>query len=619
MARIMSSSDAAARDADRPAPGALYADRIAQDAAKRAKIRDVRPLARLAPYMLRHKMDLALAATFLVLAAGASLALPVAARGLIDGGFATGDIDNVRVTFTALLGVAIAMALFSASRFYYVTKLGERVVCDLRADVYDHLIGLSPSFFARTRTGEALSRLTVDAALIETLVTSSASMAIRNALMLVGGLAMMFATNAKLAFMVLLIIPAVLVPIFGFGRQVRRLSTLAQDKVADAAGNAAEALDGIETIQAFGAEARARAGFRGAVEASFAAAKDRIRARAIMTAIAITVVFGGISLVLYQGATGVMRGDITGGELAQFVLLAVLTGSGAGAIAEVWGDVQKAAGATQRLAELLDERPDIAAPVAPVALARPVAGAISFDDVQFAYPLAPDRSALRGVSFSVAPGETVALVGPSGSGKSTILRLLLRFYDPQGGAVRLDGVEARSADPAEWRRAFAYVSQNPDLFSGSAADNIRLGAPGVDDAMIEAAARQAEAWPFIEERLGGLDKAIGDRGKALSGGERQRLAIARALARSAPVLLLDEATSALDSENEHLVQKAFDAAMKDRTTIVIAHRLSTILRADRILVMEDGQIVEQGRHADLVARGGLYARLAKLQFDVQAA
>jgi ATP-binding cassette subfamily B protein len=607
----MSSSDAAtAADADRPAPGALYADRIAQDKAKRGKSRDVRPLARLAPYMLRHKPDLALAATFLVLAAGASLALPVAARGLIDGGFATGDIQNVRVTFTALLGVAIAMALFSASRFYYVTKLGERVVCDLRADVYDHLIGLSPSFFARTRTGEALSRLTVDAALIETLVTSSASMAIRNALMLVGGLAMMFATNAKLAFMVLLIIPAVLVPIFGFGRQVRRLSTLAQDKVADAAGNAAEALDGIETIQAFGAEARARAGFRGAVEASFAAAKDRIRARAIMTAIAITVVFGGISLVLYQGATGVMSGEITGGELAQFVLLAVLTGSGAGALAEVWGDVQKAAGATQRLAELLDERPDIAAPAAPVALARPVAGAISFDDVQFAYPLAPDRSALKGVSFSV---------GPSGSGKSTILRLLLRFYDPQGGAVRLDGVEARSADPAEWRRAFAYVSQNPDLFSGSAADNIRLGAPGVDDALIEAAARQAEAWPFIEERLGGLDKAIGDRGKALSGGERQRLAIARALARSAPVLLLDEATSALDSENELLVQKAFDAAMKDRTTIVIAHRLSTILRADRILVMEDGQIVEQGRHADLVARGGLYARLARLQFDVQAA
>lgn len=615
----MSSSDAAARDADRPAPGALYADRIAQEAGKRTRIRDVRPLARLAPYMLRHKLDLTLAATFLVLAAGASLALPVAARGLIDGGFATGDIQNVRVTFTMLLGVAIAMALFSASRFYYVTKLGERVVADLRADVYDHLIGLSPSFFARTRTGEALSRLTVDAALIETLVTSSASMAIRNGLMLVGGLAMMFATNAKLAFMVLLIIPAVLVPIFGFGRQVRRLSTLAQDKVAEAAGNAAEALDGIETIQAFGAESRARAGFRGAVEASFAAAKDRIRARAIMTAIAITVVFGGISLVLYQGATGVMSGEITGGELAQFVLLAVLTGSGAGAIAEVWGDVQKAAGATQRLAELLDEHPDIAAPAAPVALAAPIAGAISFDDVSFAYPLAPDRSALKGVSFSVAPGETVALVGPSGSGKSTILRLLLRFYDPQGGAVRLDGVEARAADPAEWRRAFAYVSQSPDLFSGSAADNIRLGAPGADPATIEAAAQQAEAWPFIQERLGGLDQPIGDRGKALSGGERQRLAIARALARAAPVLLLDEATSALDSENEHLVQKAFDAAMQGRTTIVIAHRLSTILRADRILVMEEGRIVEQGRHADLVAKGGLYARLAKLQFDVQAA
>jgi ATP-binding cassette subfamily B protein len=507
------------------------------------------------------------------------------------------------------------MAVFSAARFYFVTKLGERVVADLRADVYGRLIGLSPTYYARVRTGEALSRLTVDATLIESLVGSSASIALRNSIMTTGGIAMMMTTSVKLTGMVLLIIPAVLIPLFTIGRQVRSLSTHAQDRIAEAAAEASESLDAVETVQAFGQQNRARARFRAAVEASFTAAKRRIAARSLMTAVAIGIVFSGIALVLWEGTREVMAGDMTPGALTQFVFLAVLIGSGVGALAEVWGDVQKAAGATQRLSEILDEVPDIQAPPVPKAFAGQVTGHVRFDTVAFAYPTDAARSALKGVTFEVKPGETVAIVGPSGAGKSTLFKLLLRYYDPSGGAITLDGLDARDMDPDLWRAQFAYVSQNPDLFTGTARDNILFGNGRATDEQARRAAQQAEAEPFILNRLGGYDKAIGDRGRALSGGERQRLAIARALVRDAPILLLDEATSALDAENERLVQKAFDEAMATRTTLVIAHRLATVQRADRIIVLDQGVVAEQGTHAGLIAQGGLYAHLANLQFD----
>jgi ATP-binding cassette, subfamily B, bacterial len=600
---------------DRPSPGALQRDLNAEAAAKRARTSDLRPLTRLFPYLAKRPLDLAAAGLFLLLAAGATLALPLAARGLVDKGLASATPDMVNRWFLTLMGVALCMALFSAARFYFVTKLGERVVADLRGDVYNRLIGLSPSYFARVRTGEALSRLTVDATLIESLVGSSASIALRNSVMLVGGLAMMLTTSVKLTGMVLLIIPAVLVPIFLIGRQVRKLSTTAQDKVAEASAQASESLDAVETVQAFGQEDYARARFGEAVEASFAAAKRRIAARSLMTAVAIAIVFCGIALVLWDGTRMVMGEEMTAGALTQFVFLAVLIGSGVGALAEVWGDVQKAAGATLRLSEILDEVPDIAAPQNPVTLPKAPQGQVRFTDVAFAYPTDPDRSALKGVTFEVKPGETVAIVGPSGAGKSTLFKLLLRYYDPARGAITLDGIGARDVDPRDWRAQFAYVSQNPDLFTGTALDNILFGNSNASVAQAQSAAAQAEAAPFIEARLGGYDKPIGDRGRALSGGERQRLAIARALVRDAPVLLLDEATSALDAENERLVQKAFDEAMATRTTLVIAHRLATVQRADRIIVLDKGVVAEQGTHAALIAQGGIYAHLANLQFD----
>jgi ATP-binding cassette subfamily B protein len=602
---------------DRPSRGAVQAELTADAAAKRGRSSDLRPLTRLIPYIQRRPKDVAAAAIFLLLAAAATLALPLAARALVDRGFATATPEAVNQWFLLLVGVALCMAVFSASRFYFVTKLGERVVADLRADVYDRLIGLSPSYFARVRIGEALSRLTVDATLIESLVGSSASIAIRNLVMLAGGLSMMVVTSLKLTFMVLLIIPLVLFPLFTIGRRVRALSTSAQDRVAEAAAEASESLDAVETVQAFGREDYARSRFRQAIEISFAAARRRIAARSIMTAVAIAIVFCGISFVLWEGTRSVLAGSMTPGALTQFVILSVLTGSGVGALAEVWGDVQKAAGATQRLSEILDEVPEIAAPSAPISFPLEAPGLVSFKNVAFAYPSDGERSALKGVSFEVKPGQTVAIVGPSGAGKSTLFKLLLRYYDPAAGAIEVDGIDARDTDPVAWRHRFAYVSQNPDLFTGTAMDNILFGNEGATSDMAQEAAQRAEAEPFILARLGGYDKAIGDRGRALSGGERQRLAIARALVRDAPVLLLDEATSALDAENERLVQKAFDVAMANRTTLVIAHRLATVQRADWIIVLDDGQVAEQGTHSDLVAKGGLYAHLAKLQFETQ--
>ncbi|GIU66740.1 ABC transporter transmembrane domain-containing protein [Candidatus Phycosocius spiralis] len=602
---------------DRPSRGALQAELIAEAATKRGRSSDLRPLLRLIPYIQRRPIDVAAAAIFLILAAAATLALPVAARALVDRGFATATPEAVNQWFLLLVGVALSMAIFAASRFYFVTKLGERVVADLRADVYDRLIGLSPSYFARVRTGEALSRLTVDATLIDSLVGSSASIAIRNLVMLAGGLSMMVVTSFKLTLMVLLIIPLVLVPLFTIGRRVRNLSTSAQDRIAEAAAEASESLDAIETVQAFGRVDYVRGRFRQAIEISFTAARRRIAARSVMTALAISIVFSGISFVLWEGTRSVLEGNMTPGALTQFVILSLLAGSGVGALAEVWGDIQKAAGATQRLSEILDEVPDIAAPLQPKCFPTESLGWVRFKDVTFAYPSDSDRNALIGVSFEVRPGQTVAIVGPSGAGKSTLFRLLLRYYDPSSGVITLDSVDARDLGPDSWRDRFAYVSQNPDLFTGTAMDNILFGNPYATPKMAQEAARRAEAEPFILSRLGGYDQAIGDRGRALSGGERQRLAIARALVRDAPILLLDEATSALDAENERLVQKAFDEAMTNRTTLVIAHRLATVQRADWIIVLDKGQVVEQGTHYDLVAKGGLYAHLAKLQFEPQ--
>lgn len=609
---------AAADVAARPGQGAQFAESLKEGAARRGKSRDVGPLRALLPYIARRRTEALLAGVFLVLAAGATLAVPLAARQLVDQGLSPGDIAAANQLFLGLFAVAVALAIFSAVRFYWVSRLGERVTADIRIDVFAKLMSLSPAWFQKTRVGEAVSRLTVDVTLIETLVGSSASMALRNILMMVGGLALMAMTSLKLTGLALLVIPAILIPVFVFGRRVRKLSTAAQDRIAEAAAAAGESLDALETIQAFTAEDRARARFAAAAETAFDAARRRIMARAFMTAIVITVVFGGIALVLWEGANTVIGGDMTPGALTQFVILAVMTASGAGVVAEVWGDVQRAAGAMQRISEILAEVPDIAAPAAPAVLPPRAKGHVRFEDVAFAYPDA-SGPALNGVSFEARPGETLALVGPSGAGKSTVFRLALRLADPTRGRILLDGIDARDADPRDWRARFSWVSQQPDLFTLSAAQNIALGAPDADTAAIARAAARAEADGFLSRRTGGIDGGIGDRGRGLSGGERQRVAIARALLRDAPVLLLDEATSALDAENERLIQKALDGAMEGRTTLVIAHRLATVRRANRILVFDQGRIVEDGDHDSLVAAGGLYARLARLQFADGAA
>ncbi|MES1202405.1 MAG: ABC transporter transmembrane domain-containing protein [Pseudomonadota bacterium] len=598
----------------RPSRGAVHAAALDREAARRPRSRDVGALGALWPYLMRRKLWLALALLFLALASAATLALPLAARNLVDFGLHSGSGGALSRYFLMLMGAAVLLATFSAARFYFVTRIGERVVADLRADVYERLVGLSPSFFTSVSTGEALSRLTTDAQVIETLVGSSASFALRNLVTGLAGLALLFATSWKLTGLLLLLIPALLVPVFALGRRVRALSIVSQDRLADAASSAAEALDAIETVQAFGQEGRERARYRGALEAAFSASVKRIGARAMMTAAVMILVFCGVAGVLWIGARSVLEGQMTPGALTQFVLLAVLSASALASLAETWGDVQKAAGATERLMDLLAQEPAIAAPASPVVLPRPTRGLVEFNAVSFAYPGAEGRSSLHDFSLRVAPGETVALVGPSGAGKSTIFRLLLRFYDPDSGAVRLDGVDARQADPGAWRAHFAYVAQDAALFSGSAMENIRYGKAEARDEEIAAAARAAEAEAFILDRPEGYNAPLGARAKALSGGERQRLALARALVRGAPVLLLDEATSALDSENEMLVQRAIESARTGRTTLVIAHRLSTVLRADRIVVMDGGRVVEQGRHEDLSAQGGLYARLARLQF-----
>ncbi|MFN7619329.1 MAG: ABC transporter transmembrane domain-containing protein [bacterium] len=606
-------ADTAADIRGRPGAGAQLAEQMSEAGARRERRRDVRPLGRLFPYAMRHKGHMAMAGVWLILSTAASLALTAAARGAIDNGFEN-DGAQLNLWFLLLGANALFLGFATAVRYYYVTKTGERVIADLRKGLFGRILTLDPAFYAAMRTGEVLSRLTTDIALVETLLTTSVSFALRNFLTLIGGTVLLFIVSPKLTGLVLLVVPVLLGPIFLFGRRVRTLTVASQDRFANAVGFAGESVDAIETVQAFGRESSAIARFGAAVEAAFGVSLVRMKARALMTAMIIVVMFGGVTLVLWLGAQDVIAGRMTPGALLQFVLLSVFAAGAVGALGESWGDVQKAAGAMERIDELMRAQAAIRPPETPTILPEPPTGEVSMSAVQFAYPGRPDLPALKGFSLTVRPGETVALVGPSGAGKSTVFRLLLRFYDPQAGVVSVDGVDVRAADPVAVRGRFAWVSQEAPLFSGSANENIRFGREGARDSEIRAAADEAQALGFIEALPEGFDTPLGERGKSLSGGQRQRMAIARALVRDAPILLLDEATSALDAENERLVQAALDQAMQGRTTIVIAHRLATVLRADRIVVMEEGRVVQEGTHQSLMAQGGLYAHLAELQF-----
>jgi ATP-binding cassette subfamily B protein len=602
--------------AGRPSEGQALAQSLAEAAARRGRSRNVAALSRLAPFMVAHWGRALGALIFLLLSSGATLGMSGAIRLVVDHLTDKGlDAATVDQRFLVIGAVAATLAVATAMRFYFVTSLGERVVADLRKATYGHILTLDPAFFLATRTGEVLSRLTTDIAIVENLLATSVSVALRNFLILVGALILLVFVSPRLTGLVLLTFPFVIAPIFLFGRRVRKLTTSAQDRFADAVGSAGESLDALETVQAFGRERAAAERFGAAVENAFRAQMRRITMRAAMTAAVIVIVFGGVVWVFWLGVHAGLRGDISWGALFQFAFLAVLAASSVGALGETWGEVQKAAGAMERVGELLDAQPGVAPPAHPVALPQPPRGEVVFEGVTFAYPGRPDLPALKDFSLAVRPGERVALVGPSGAGKSTVFRLLLRFYDPQSGRVLVDGVELTHADPEAVRARMALVSQESPLFSGSAAENVRFGRDGANDLEVQAAVRAAQAEGFLSALPEGLATQVGDRARALSGGQRQRLAIARALVREAPILLLDEATSALDAENEHLVQRALDVAMQGHTTLVIAHRLATVLKADRIVVMDDGRVVEEGTHHELVARNGLYARLAALQFE----
>ncbi|HEY0649084.1 ABC transporter transmembrane domain-containing protein [Phenylobacterium sp.] len=600
----------------RPTEGQALAQSLAEGAAKRGRSRNVGALRRLAPFLAAHWGRAAAAFGFLLLSSAATLGMSGAIRLVVDHLTDPGlDAATVDRRFMIVGAVAGTLAISTAMRFFFVTSLGERVVADLRKATYAHILKLDPAFFLQTRTGEVLSRLTTDIAIVETLLATSISVAIRNLLILVGALVLLVFVSPHLTGLVLLTFPFVIAPLFLFGRRVRKLTSSAQDRFADAVGSAGESLDALETVQAFGRERAAAERFGSAVETAFRAQMQRISTRALMTAAVIVLVFGGIVGVFWLGVHAGLRGDISWGALFQFAFLSVMAASSVGALGETWGDVQKAAGAMERVGELLDAKPGVAAPANPTALPVPPRGEVAFEGVTFAYPGRPDLPALKNFTLSVRPGERVALVGPSGAGKSTVFRLLLRFYDPQAGRVLLDGVDLRQAEPTEVRARMALVAQESPLFSGSAADNVRFGRDGASDLEVQAAVRAAQAEGFLAALPEGLETLVGDRARTLSGGQRQRLAIARALIREAPVLLLDEATSALDAENEHLVQRALDEAMKGHTTLVIAHRLATVLKADRIVVMDEGRVVEEGTHNELVAKNGLYARLAALQFE----
>ncbi|MBS0564331.1 MAG: ATP-binding cassette domain-containing protein [Proteobacteria bacterium] len=569
-------------------------------------------LAALWPFLRPYRLTAAMALAALTLTATISLILPIAVRRVVDG-FSQGSalLDQY---FLAAIGIALALALGTGARYYLVTRLGERVVADIRRAVFDRVVAMSPAFYERLMTGEILSRITTDTTLILSVIGSSVSVALRNMLMLAGGLVLMLLTSAKLAGLVLLIVPAVVVPIVVLGRRLRILSRENQDWIAASSGLASEVLQAIQTVQAFTHEAASRQSFADLTEKSFVSAKVRIKARAVMTAIVIFLISAGVVGVLWIGARDVRTGAMTVGDLVQFVIYSVMVAGSAGALSEIWGELQRAAGATERLGELLAARDAIADPAAPAALARPVRGAIAFENVTFHYPTRPAQSALAGVTLRVRAGETVALVGPSGAGKTTVIQLILRFYDPESGRITLDGADLASLARADFRRSVALVPQDPVIFAASARENIRFGRPEASDAEVEAAARAAAAHEFLAALPKGYDTHLGERGIMLSGGQKQRIAIARAILRDAPVLLLDEATSALDAESEQAVQAAVERLAHTRTTIIVAHRLATVKKADRIVVFDEGRIVAEGTHDALVAEGGLYARLARLQF-----
>lgn len=547
------------------------------------------------------------------------LVIPMAVRRVIDLGFGSHDGLFIDRYFAMLIVIGAVLAVASAARFYYVNWLGERVVSDLRSDVFRHVADLGPAFFEKTHSGELMSRLTADTTQIKAMAGSSLSQALRSAIMLIGALVMMFVTSAHLSVLVLLAIPLVVLPLIGFGRMVRRLSRRAQDTLAEASAYAAENLAASRTMQAFAYERTAAANYQSAVEVAFDAAKERMLARAALTAIAMFLVVASITGVLWFGAAAVIDGSLTVGRLGQFVLYAVFAGASFAQVSEIWGEISQSAGAAERLTELLAIKPEIQSPAVPVPMPVPPRGEIDFQSVRFAYPGRPTLPTLNDVTFHVNPGETVALVGPSGAGKSTIFNLLLRFFDPQSGTVGIDGVNVRDASLDKLRSRMALVPQDVALFAGTVADNIRYGSPDADMEAVRRAAVAAQADDFIRALPDGYDTRLGERGVTLSGGQRQRIAIARAILKDAPILLLDEATSALDAESEALVQRALERLMVDRTTLVIAHRLATVQKAKRIIVMDKGRIVEQGTHSELIAKAGLYARLAEMQFAAEAA
>jgi ATP-binding cassette subfamily B protein len=568
------------------------------------------------PYLKPYRGRVALALLSLLVAAGTVLAFGACLRALIDRGFAQGRPDILNYALASLLAVAVVLAIASGARFYLVSWLGERVVGDLRRDLFAHVVRLGPAWFEIKRSGDVMSRISADAQLIEQVIGSSASVALRNTLMCVGGIAMLIITNPKLALMALAVVPLTVAPIVLFGRKVRALSREAQARMADMVSEGGETLDAVRTVQAFAQEDRAARRFGEATERAFTAAIRRVARRAIMTTLVIFIVFAAVGFLLWMGGHDVLTGRISAGDLTAFVFYAVLVASSGGAISETIGDLQRASGAAERLSELKAEPPAIAEPATPKPLPKPTQGAVGFSEVSFRYPTRPDALALDRFDLAVQPGETVAIVGPSGAGKTTVFNLLLRFYDPEAGTIRVDGIDIRDLSFADLRGTLAIVPQEPVLFSASVADNIRYGRPHASESEVRAAAEAASALAFIESLPQGFATDLGNRGVRLSGGQRQRIAIARALLCDPAILLLDEATSALDAESELAVQQALDRLMQKRTTLVIAHRLATVQKADRIVVVDHGRVVDVGRHADLIRRGGLYARLAELQFNL---